>query len=245
MRQWVDGRIVWALACRTFKQVIHSPVAYMGAVLFYGFVGGIFGFNFFLSNQASVDGIGALSPWVLWFVVPALTMGLLAEELRSGTFEQLATLPVRDWEIVLGKYLGFALLSLCLILGLLFFPLVVSFTADSQRGLDWGATFGMLSALYAMTLFYGAMGLLASSLAKNQVVAFIVGMIFCTIFFMLGMFYSLFPGVLGVLADFFGVMSHVSALSRGVWDLRDLLYFASMIIISLYFSVQRLTTRRF
>lgn len=245
MQTWLDWRVTWALARRTFRQSIHSPVAYMGAILFFGAIGGIFGLNFFIANQASIDSIGGLAPWILWFVVPALTMGLFAEEIRSGTFEHLSTLPIRDWEIVLGKFLGFAMLALALIMGLLFFPIMISFVVDTKQGLDWGATGGILFALYLLTLLYGAIGLFASSLTKNQIVAYIIGMIICTVFFMTGMFYTLFPGFLGLCADFFGVLSHIISLSRGVFDFRDVLYFVSMTIIFLYLTVQKLSTRRF
>src|SRR5438477_10944497 len=101
----LDARILWTLARRTFRHAVESPIAYVVAIFFYGFVGSVFGLNYFLNNQASMSGIGFISPWALWFVVPALTMGLISDELRSGTFESLSTLPVRDWEIVLGKFL--------------------------------------------------------------------------------------------------------------------------------------------
>ena len=245
MNDLIDFSILWSLARRTFSQYMKSPVAYVVAIFFYGFLGAIFGGNFFVTNQASIDGVGQLAPWVLWFVVPALTMSLLSEELRLGTFESLATLPVRDSEIVLGKFLGFALLALVLVGGLLFYPILISFVTLNRNGIDWGGTFGILAALYGLILFYGAMGLFASSLARNQVVALIIGMIFCTIFFMIGLFFTLFPGFLGMFADFLGVNSHVTSLSRGVIDIRDVFYFASMSTIFLYLTIQKLTTRRF
>lgn len=220
-------------------------MAYVVAIFFYGFVGGIFGLNFFLNNQASINGIAFLAPWILWFVIPALTMGLISDEIRSGTFEQLSTLPVRDWEIVLGKYLGFVFLAALLISGLLFFPFLVSFLSNHRNGIDWGSSIGIISGLFFLSLLYGSMGLWASSLAKNQVVVLILGMMVCTFFFFLGQFYTHFPGFLAQVADYIGVSSHLDTLSRGVWDIQDLFYFASLIFIFLYFTVQRLATRRF
>ncbi len=237
--------VLSALAGRTFRHAVESPLAYVVAIFFYGFVGGIYGLNFFQNNQASVSELAAVTPWVLWFVIPALTMGLLADEVRSGTFEQLATCPVRDGEIVLGKFLGFAALALLIITGLIFYPVVVRLVTDHPTGLDWGACAGMLAGLFLVSLFYGAMGIFASSLARNPVVALIIGMIFCTFFFFIGQFYTFFPGPMARIADFFGVVSHLDVLAKGVWDLRDLLYFASMTAIFLYFTVQRLQTRRF
>ncbi len=238
-------KTILALAGRTLRQFIESPIIYVVAVFFYGFTGFIFGVNYFGSNQVSVEGVGQISLWVLWFVIPALTMGLISEELRSGTFEQLATLPMEDWEIVAGKYLGFVGLAFLLVAGLAFFPLIVMFTGQPNLGLDLGPVIGVLAGVFFLMLFYGAMGLFASSLTKSQVVSFILGTIFCTLFFFVGQFYTFFPPLLARAADFMGVVSHLTTLSRGVWDFRDLFYFLSGTLVFLYLTVQRLTTRRF
>ncbi|MCG3203424.1 MAG: hypothetical protein KCHDKBKB_00082 [Elusimicrobia bacterium] len=241
----LDKRVVASLAKRTFRQSVESPIAYVVAIFFYGFVGGLFGANYFINNQASIYGMVQLSPWLLWFVVPALTMGLLSEEFRLGTFEQLATLPVRDWEIVLGKFLGYAALAFLLMLGLGGYVILVILTASPVPGIDWGSTVGVLAGLYFLCLAYGAMGLFASSLTKNQVVSLIVGMIFCTLFFIAGQITALLPPVLGRVVDFIGVISHLESMGRGVWDIRDLAYFGSLVFFFLSLTVQRLSTRRF
>ena len=241
----LDVRLIHALAKRTYRQSVETPIAYVVAIFFYGFVGGIFGSNYFLNNQGSLAPMLQIAPWLLWFVIPTLTMGLLSEEFRLGTFEHLATLPVRDWEIVLGKYLGFAFLAFLLTLGLGAYALVVCFTTQPVPGIDWGETVGVMAGLYFLCLVNGAMGIFASSLTKNQVVSLILGMILCTIFFITGQLTSLFPPLLGRLVDFIGVLSHLSSLGRGVWDLRDLIYFGSLVFFFLFLTVQRLATRRY
>lgn len=241
----LDKRIVKTMAGRTFRQAVESPIAYVVAIFFYGFVGGIFGINYFIGNHAALTGVGQIAPWILWFVVPALTMGLLSEEFRLGTFEQLATLPIQDWEIVLGKFLGYALLALALISGFSVYVVILALTVQPTIGLDWGATLGIMAGLYFICLAYGAMGLFASSLTRNQVVALILGMIFCTFFFMSGQLASTFPPLMGRIMESVGVLSHLDTLSRGVWDFRDLFYFVSVVFLFLYFTVQRLATRRF
>lgn len=241
----VDFRVVWTLAQRTFRAAAESPIAYVVAIFFYGFVGALFGLEYFVQQHASITGVGQIAPWVLWFVVPALTMGLFAEEFRLGTFEQIATLPLRDVEIVLGKFLGFAMLAFLLTAGLFFYAIMVALTAQAMPGIDWGAAFGVLSGLFLLCLSYGAMGLFASSLSRNQVVALIIGMIFCTFFFFTSQFSGSLPGPLAGIADAFGVISHLETLARGVWDIRDLLYFVSLVFVFLYLTVQRLSTRRF
>lgn len=241
----LDTRVIVSLAKRTFRQSVESPIAYVVSIFFYGFVGGLFGTNYFLNGQASLSPMSQLAPWLLWFVVPALTMGLLSEEFRLGTFEQLATLPIRDWEIVLGKFLGYALLAFFLIVGLAAYGVVVILTAQPVPGIDWGATIGVLAGLYFLCLAFGAMGIFASSLTKNQVVSLILGMILCTLFFIIGQLPSALPPLLGRLADFIGVISHLESLGRGVWDIRDLVYFGSLVFLFLTLTVQRLSTRRF
>ena len=137
-----------AIARRTFRQAVESPIAYVVGIFFYGFVGSIIGPNYFMNNQAELQPIAGIAPWALWFVVPALTMGLFAEEFRLGTFEHLATLPLTDWEIVLGKYFGFARLAAIGIGGLAFYALIVAMTVDPRIGVDWGASFGVLMGLF-------------------------------------------------------------------------------------------------
>jgi ABC-2 type transport system permease protein len=132
-----------------------------------------------------------------------------------------------------------------MIVGLVFYVALVLCTTTQVKGFDWGGCVGVLAGLYFMALLYGAMGLFASSLTKNQVVALIIGMIFCTFFFFVGQFDAFFPAFLARTVDFTGVTSHVDSLGRGVWDIRDLLYFGSMIGLFLYLTVQKLNARRF
>jgi ABC-2 type transport system permease protein len=245
MSDGLDVKNIRALAWRTFRQSVESPMAYIVAFFFYGFLGGIFGSQFLFTNNGSVDGLAQIAPWALWIVIPALTMGLISEELRSGTFEHLSTLPLRDWEIVLGKFFGMALLLAFMTGGLLFYPVLVALLINHPQGLDWGAAVGVLSGLYFLSLFYAAIGLFASSFVKNQVVALIGGMILCTLFFFIGQFSSLIPLSLTGAAEWVGVNSHLETLSRGVWDLRDVLYFFSMTGFFLYLASLRLSARRF
>lgn len=240
-----DSGAIRALAVRTFRALAESPIAYVAGVFFYAFVGALIAANYFVQNQASVSGVAAVAPWGLWFVIPVLTMGLLSEEMRTGTFESLSTLPVTDTEIVAGKFLGFAAVAACLVGGLAFFAAVAALTVQPAIGLDWGGTAGTFAGLYLVALSFGAAGLFASSLSRSQVVAVIIALIFCSFLFMVGQFYAALPGALARLADYLGVSSHLDSMSRGVWDVRDLAYFASVTFFFLFLTVQRLATRRF
>lgn len=241
----IDCRVVRAIASRTFRNAVESPIAYVAGIFFYSLVGVLFSLNFFIQNQAGIESVASIAPWGLWFVIPILTMGLFSDEMRSGTYESLATLPVSDTEIVLGKFFGFAGVAFLLILGLGFFVVVSAVAAQPGIGIDWGSSIGTLASMFLVSLSFGAIGAFASSLAKSQVVAVIIALIICTFFFLAGQFYTLLPGWSARIADFIGVSSHVGTLSRGVWDLRDLFYFVSLPGFFLFLTVQRLTTRRF
>jgi ABC-2 type transport system permease protein len=240
----LDKNVIKAIAVRTFRQSIESPIAYIVAIIYYLAVGIMYGLNFFLQNQATIDGIGFYSLMALWFFVPVLTMGLIADEIRTGTYELLSTLPVRDVEIVIGKYVGFAWLSAGLTLGLFFFPVFVKLFAG-PLGLDWGAAFGTLLSIYMLMLVYGAIGLFASSLGRHLVVTCVIGWILCTVVLLVGQMTEFVPGFLSRAADFAGIMSHISTMSRGVLDFRDVAYFATTIGFFLYLTVVKLSTRRF
>jgi ABC-2 type transport system permease protein len=236
---------VKALSGRTLRGYFESPAAYVTLFVFYLLSGYLFSAPLFLMKQASLRTLTDFAPLLLTFLAPALTMGLLSEELRSGTFETLATLPLEDWDIVLGKFLGFAALHLICVAGLLFYVLVLSGCVSPAVGLDWGEMLGTLLAIALTGLAFGAVGLFASSVGKNQVVAFVGAFLVCFILFILGKSASLLPGGLSTIAEYVGLDSHIDNLSKGVLDSRDLVYFASLVFAFLYLAVQRLQARRF
>lgn len=234
---------VRALARRTLLSAFQTPVAPAALFVFYLACGYLFALPLLLEGQATVRGLLDAAPLLLTLLVPALTMGLLAEELRAGTFETLATCPLEDWDIVLGKFLGFAALHALLVAGLLIYPLALSVVA-APPGLDWGETAGVLCALLLQGWLYGAIGLFASSLTRSQAAAYLAGFALCFAPFACGKAAALLPGPLASAAEVLGLDAHVSALARGVFDLRDLLYFASGAAAFLLLAAARLEARR-
>lgn len=234
---------VAALARRTLRAALDTPAAPAALGAFYLLVGGLFSLPLFLNGQAEVRGLLDTAPLLLTLLAPALTMGLIAEELRAGTFETLATSPLEDWDLVLGKYLGFAALHGLLIAGLLFFPLAVSLLA-APPGLDWAAALGALVALLLLGLLFGAIGLFASSLTRSQAAAFLIGFSLCFALFACGKLSPVLPGRLGAFAQWAGIDSHLNELSKGVLDTRDLCYFFTGTAAFLFLAVQRLEARR-
>lgn len=239
----LQPKAVTALAARTLLSAAETPSAAAALIAFYLLNGLLFSLPLFLGGQASVRGLLDAGPLLLALLAPALTMGLLAEELRTGTFETLATSPLEDWDIVLGKYLGFSALMALLVAGLLYFPVAVSLIA-APPGLDWGASLGVLLALFLQSLLFGAAGLFASSLTRSQAAAFLVSFSLCFALLACGRLSPVLPGTLGALARFAGVESHADALARGVVDTRDLVYFATGTAAFLFLAVQRLEARR-
>jgi ABC-2 type transport system permease protein len=235
---------VKALAGRTLRWYFDSPAAAAALFVFYLIAGTLFSAPLFLVKTASLRGLADFAPLLLSFLVPALTMGLLSEELRSGTFETLAAMPLEDWDIALGKYLGFAALHLVCVAGLLFYVLVLRLCVSPAVGLDWGEMLGTLLGLALTGWAFGAAGLFASSLGRSGVVSFVAAFLACFSLFLIGKTAGLLPGMSGTLAAYLGVDSHLDNLAKGVLDTRDLAYFASLIAAFLYLTVQRLQSRR-
>jgi ABC-2 type transport system permease protein len=240
----LQRRAIATLAHRGLRSYFETPAAYIALLVFFLLTGYFFTVPLFLVGQASIKSLAEFERYLLTFLAPALTMGLLAEELKSGTFECLATMPLEDSDIVLGKFLGFAQFQALAVASLTFFPLALTVLVQPPAGLDWGESAGILCALLLLGLMFGAVGLFASSLSRSQVVAFIIAFLICFAFFAAGKLAVFFPGAAGEVVDFLGIDSHMDTLSKGVFDSRDLLYFASVTAAFLYATVERLQARR-
>ncbi len=229
-------RNILAIVKKEFRGYFSSPVAYIFITAFIVFSGWLFFRTFFLNNQADLRGFFVFLPWIYLFFVPAVTMRLWSEERRSGTMEVLMTLPLKDHEAVLGKYFGallFLALSLILSLPLAF---VTSFLGDPDEGIIIGGYIGAL--LLGAT--YLAVGLFISSITRNQIVAFILGVSLCFILLMLGesLVTVTLPKAVVPLFTFLGLGTHFQSIGRGVLDSRDLIYYLSVIVFFLYSNVR-------
>ena len=207
-----------------------SPIAYIVITTFLLLSGWFFFSTFFLYNQAELRNFFSQLPIIFAFIVPAITMRLFSEELNSGSFELLSTLPISDFGIVVGKFMA----ALVFIALMLLPTLAYAFSVASLGDLDWGPVFGGYCGALLLAGAYTGIGLFASSLTKNQIVAFIIGMAIC---FMLTIFdHMLFfvpESVLAVFA-YLGSTTHFQNISRGIIDTRDLLYFLSIMFLALY-----------
>ena len=234
---------VWILCIRELRSFFDSLIAYILLVLFLGFSGfftWMYGSDIFLIGQTTLRGFFSVAYWSLFFFIPALTMRLLAEEKKTGTIELLLTKAISDRQVVLGKYLG----TLLLVAVALLFTLPYVITLANLGNLDQGEIVCGYLALLLMSSAYTSIGLFASSITSNQIVAFLlaisVGLLFHLIFEVLA---SNFSGIAGQVFTALSLSSHYESISRGVLDSRDLLYFLSITVIGLLLAELSLTKR--
>ena len=231
----------WTFTIKELKSFFNSPVAYVILSLFLLIWGWLFSLDLFLNNQAELRNLFSfVIPVSYLFLMPALTMRLIAEERKSGTLELLVTLPVRESEIILGKFFA-SLLFLGVVLLMTFaYPMTVASLGDPDGGAILGGYFGLL--LVGAT--YLSIGLFTSSLTQNQIVAFITGFVLILVFFMLDKIVFFVPGPVATIFEHLSTTFHLENISRGIIDTRDLIYFAGMIVTFLFLTVRSLESRR-
>jgi ABC-2 type transport system permease protein len=231
-------------AATIFKKEIHSyfnsAVAYVVIVVFLAIVGWFHTSSLFLANAATMRLMFELVPLVFLFVIPAITMRLLAEETKTGTIELLSTKPLLDGELVAGKFLAAWVLVAVALLPTLLYYLTIAFLGR----IDSGPVIGGYIGLLLMAGVYVAVGLFASSVTDNQIVAFIVGFLMVLVLFMLDKVLIYVPEGLTSIVEYLGIDFHYASIARGVIDTRDIVYFFSLLGFMLYLTVVSLGRRR-
>ena len=219
-----------------------SPIGYLVIGIFL-LLNGLFlwlfkgNFNIFNASEASLSSFFLLAPWILIFLVPAVTMRSFSDEKKQGTLELLVTKPLTHFQIVLGKYFGALVLILLAVLPTLLYVYSILELSSPETGIDIGSTIGSYFGLIFLIGAYTSIGVFSSTLSDNQIVAFIIAVFIC--FF----FYFGFEGLsnYALLGDLFyledlGMSAHYNSMSRGVIDTRDLIYFISISIAFLFFT---------
>jgi gliding-associated putative ABC transporter substrate-binding component GldG len=214
---------VWTLARKEMTELLNAPATYVIAVVFLVINGWLFASALFQMNQSTLDPFVRPLPLIFTFLVPALTMRAFSEEFKGGTIEYLSTLPLEDYEIVAGKYLASLGLIGLLVAFTLLYPLVLFVIGRP----DVGQIVGTYASIMGLAVFFAAIGLFASALTRNQVVAFIIGFFICFVFFLLGRMAEFLPGLLAGFVRNLSVEEHFDSLARGVLDTRDLLYWVT------------------
>ena len=227
---------------KEFKSYFNSPIAYIFIITFLLFSSWLFFRTFFLIGQAHMRPLFGILPWLFLILAPAITMRAWAEEKKMGTMEVLMTLPLKDYEIVLGKFLASFIFLITAVL--LTFPLALTiyFLGEPDNGTIVG---GYLGACL-MGGAYLAIGLFISSLTQNQIVAFIVSIVVCFAFLIIGEDIVLMsaPAILSPVFTYLGLGAHFESISRGVIDSRDLLYYSSVIAFFLFLNTLAIESRK-
>jgi ABC-2 type transport system permease protein len=237
---------MWMISKKEWQQFFGSIMGYLVLGIFLAIAGLLFFvfpdtslLNF---GYANLDGFFRIMPWLLLFFIPAITMRSIAEELNTGSFEVLKTLPLKLWQIIIGKYLG-----ILMIISVSLIPTIIyAFSMQALSitgGIDIGAMIGSYISLFLLAGVYGAIGILASSLTRNGIAAFAIGVFFCFILFVGFEALSQLPfGNAGwdYYIQLFGIKEHTANMSRGVIDFKDMVYFFAVMAFFLYLTYLQL-----
>jgi len=226
-----------AILKKEINTFFSSPIGYLVITIFL-LLNGLFlwvfkgDFNILDYGFADLSSFFLIAPWILMFLIPAVTMRSFSDEKKQGTLELLLTKPISKLQIVLGKYFGALILIIIALLPTLLYVYTVYELGSPVGNLDMGSTMGSYFGLLFLITSYTAIGVFSSTLSENQIVAFLIALSLCFLF------YIGFEGI----ADFtsssifeqIGMSYHFKSMSRGVLDTRDIIYFLS---ISIFFIV--------
>jgi|GEM_PF-38582 len=235
LKRNIDLRDIRTVFLRELKVYFNSPIAYIVIIAFLVIAAWFFVSHVFINGEATINDFLDIVPFLFVFFIPAVAMRLLSEEYKSGTIEVLTTLPVRTSDIVIAKFLSaLALISIMILL-----TAIHPFTLLFLGRLDIGQVVCSYLGMILLGAAFLSIGLFASSLTSNQIIAFIVGLVICFAFFMLGKVTPVVPSGLVTVFEYAGTDSHFASITRGVIDSRDLVYYFSIIgffyLLSLYF----------
>jgi ABC-2 type transport system permease protein len=237
---------MWSICKKELRQFFSGLTGYIAIVLFL-LINGLFLFVFKDSNifdfgYATLDKFFELAPWVLLFLVPAITMRLLADEYKTGTFEILQTKPLSKGQILLGKYFSILVILFFVIVPTLIYVLVIK-TLSAQGGIDSGGILGSYIGLFFLGAVFAAISLCCSGLTSNAVVAFLISVFACLILYFGFTALSklaVFANGSDYYVEMLGINFHYQSISRGVLDSRDVIYFVSIIFLFLLITIKKM-----
>ena len=234
---------ILAIMRKELKSYFNSPIAFIVIAVFLIISSWIFfyygDYAFFDRGISDIRGLFQYSSIVLLFFAPALSMRLIAEEKYNGTLELLVTMPIDDHEIVIGKYLSTLVIYLIMLVGMLITPLTVMSIGNPETGIIFTSYIGF----FFLGAAYFAIGTAASAFTKNQIVAFIVTFLILGVLYLIGGAVS--SGPLAQVVEAISIHGHFENFFKGIIDIRDFVYFISIIALSLYIASTALTSRKF
>ncbi len=238
---------MFAIFKREVRSFFTSPIGYLIVGTFL-LLNGLFlwvfkgEYNIFDYGFADLGNFFLLAPWIFIFLVPAITMKSFSEERKMGTLELLLIKPISVWKLVLGKFWGAVLLCVIAIVPTIIYVFAISKLGMTEGNYDLGIVLGSYFGLLFLISSYTAIGVFASTLSDNQIIAFLVGILICFLIFNgFDATASLFSnGETQEILKGFGAKAHFDSIARGVIDTRDLVYFVSLTLLFLYLTFQRL-----
>ncbi|HEU0111759.1 MAG TPA: gliding motility-associated ABC transporter permease subunit GldF [Flavisolibacter sp.] len=239
---------MWPICKKELRQFFSSLTGYIAIIVFLlvnGLVLFVFRNNIFESGYATLDAFFSFAPWILLFLIAAITMRSFSEEFRGGTFEILGTRPLSKWQVVTGKFFGSFIVAIVALIPTLVYYFTINHLA-STTGIDAGAAAGSYTGLLLLTAVFTSIGICISSFTTNSVVAFIISLIACTLLYFGFSAISqlqVVSGSAGYFIEMLGIDFHYQSISRGVIDTRDVVYFLSLIFFFLLITRQNLQKR--
>jgi len=222
-----------AILKKEINSFFSSPIGYLVIGLFL-LLNGLFlwvfkgDFNVLDYGFADLSSFFLIAPWILMFLIPAVTMRSFSDEKKQGTLELLLTKPISKMHIVLGKYLGALILIIIALIPTILYVYTIYQLGNPAGNLDFGSTIGSYFGLLFLVISYTSIGVFASTLSENQIVAFLIAISLCFIF------YIGFEGIANLTSNLFieqlGMSYHFKSISRGVLDTRDIIYFLSVTV---------------
>jgi ABC-2 type transport system permease protein len=242
---------MWPVCKKEFRQFFSSLTGMIALAVFI-LLNGLFLFVFPDTSildfgYATLDKFFELAPWILTFLVPAITMRSMSEEFKGGTYEILQTKPISHGQLVWGKYAGCLLIVVLALIPTLIYAFSVQALSTGNAGIDMGGTIGSYIGLFLLAAVFTSIGICCSSFTNNAVVAFIISAFTCFIL------YSGFNAISHIPAfasgadyylEMLGIDYHYHSISRGVIETRDLIYFISVIAFFLFFTQRNLVNRK-
>jgi ABC-2 type transport system permease protein len=225
---------------KELRSFFNSPVAYIVIVVYLIILGWFFTSNLFITNLATLRTVFEMTPFLLLFFAPAMTMRLISEEKKSGTLELLITKPIKEYEIITGKFLASWALYFFTLLPTLCYYVTLVFIGS----LDTGSVVGGYLGLMLVGAVFLAVSVFGSSVTENQVVAFITSLFIVFGLFMLDKVLFYMPSSIATVLEYLSIDYHFSNIARGVIDSRDIIYYVSAIGFSLFMATVVLQKRR-
>lgn len=238
-----------ALLLREIKSFFGSLIGYLVIAVFL-LLNGLFlwvfpgDFNIPSTGFADMAPFFTLAPWIFIFLIPAVTMRSFSDEKKQGTIELLFTKPLSVWEIVNGKFFGAFILILLALLPTIIYVIVLSSYGNPQGNVDMGSTLGSYFGLLFLVAGYTSIGIFTSTLSDNQIVAFILAVLFCFLLYFGFTGISGFAGSFSSAVAMLGMDYHFKSMGRGVLDTRDIIYFVSIAFLFLSLTVYKLKNLR-